>query len=152
MPFYQAVNDIGVEKYAARNLFKGIAVTVRVVLLLTTIEHEFAHHSAASIPALRFRPAGRPARQRVGWVERSETHRCRQGGMMGLAPLNPSYGLRATCLATMVVGPQADQRRHNGRDTTRPIQPGRLQRKQLVHSSQSVSRRLLSHQTLLDDI
>ena len=31
----------------------------------------------------------------VGWVEQRDTHRSKQGRLMGIAALNPSYQLRA---------------------------------------------------------
>ena len=40
--------------------------------------------------------------QRVGWVERSETHQSLRGAMMGIASLYPSYGLTRRSLRPQI--------------------------------------------------
>jgi hypothetical protein len=42
-----------------------------------------------------------PLRARVGWVERSETHRLRIPALMGIASLHPSYEICPTITVRM---------------------------------------------------
>jgi hypothetical protein len=52
--------------------------------------------------------AGEGVEEFVGWVERSETHRRHQSKAMGIASLNPSYGLATTPNGRIAISPKRE--------------------------------------------